>query len=419
MSIIPAAVTPLDEHMGLDIARSLGQHGIPVFGIDWHTQAVGRKSKYIQFVLSPDPKKEERKYVQFLIDWGKKQSTKTVLYPVSDDTALIISRERSQLEPYYEFVMPEHETLEQLSTKASLAQAGKACGIPTPKTVMTHDAQQVETVAPTFSYPVILKPIESAYWHIPAIASLLRENAFSGRAKVVLCHNAAELCDCYKKIAAHDPRMIIQEVIPGPDENLAYISFYLDRTSKPLAMFAGRKIRVLPIEFGSASYVRSFCDPELERVAMRLLQHVHYQGLGGIEFKKDLRDGQYKLVEFNTRFGMWDGLAPRCGVDTPYIAYQDTLRQPVTPQLNYRENVIWIDWQRDVRAFWMYRKERGLRFTDWFNSLRGEKMWAVYDKKDWRPGVDLTLSLLNLAWSRVRRTRSSTLQIKAQHLRGT
>jgi len=304
--------------------------------------------------------------------------------------------------------MPDHETMVKLSTKRGLAAAAQECDIPAPQTIMPQDGQQVEAIAADLAYPVILKPIESAYWHAPEIASLLREHALSGRAKVVLCRDASELVQAYHRIAAHDDRMIIQEMIPGPDENLVYISFYLDRQSRPLATFAGRKVRVLPVGFVSASYVRSFRDPELERVALQQLSGVHYQGLGGIEFKQDARDGRYKLIEFNTRFGMWDGLGVRCGVDTPYIAYLDTLNKPVEPQLIYRENVIWVEWQRDVRAFGIYRRQGRLTLGQWLRSLRGEKMWAVYNRDDWRPGVLFTFHLLALWWSRVtsRRSRS-------------
>ena len=56
MERTPAVVTPLDEHMGLDIARSLGKRGIPVYGFDWDPKVVGAKSKYCQLVLCPDPK---------------------------------------------------------------------------------------------------------------------------------------------------------------------------------------------------------------------------------------------------------------------------------------------------------------------------------------------------------------------------
>ncbi len=405
---VPVVVTPLDEHMGLDIARSVGRRGIPVYGIDPDPNAVGRVSKYCKLVVCPDPKKSEQDYIQFLVDWGKTLGSKAVLYPLSDDMALLCSRERQRLQPYYECVMPDHATMVKLSTKKGLAAAAQECDIPAPHTVTPSDSREVETVAKHLAYPVILKPVESAYWHAPEIASLLREHALSGRAKVVLCREASELVQAYGRIAAHDDRMIIQEMIPGPDENLVYISFYLDRQSKPLAIFAGRKLRVLPVGFGSASYVRSFRDPELERVALQLLSGVRYQGLGGIEFKQDTRDGRYKLIEFNTRFGMWDGLGVRSGVDTPYIAYQDTLCRPVEPQLTYRENVIWVDWQRDIRAFWIYRRQGRLTLGQWLQSLRGDKMWAIYNRDDWRPGVAFTRHLLELWWSRVtfRRSRS-------------
>lgn len=398
---VPAVVTPLDEHMGLDIARSLGRRGIPVYGVDPNPNAVGGKSKYCQLVICPDPHASETGYLQFLVDWGKRLNSKAVLYPLSDDMALLCSRERQTLQAYFDYVMPDYATMVRLASKGGLATAAEECGVPTPRTIAPHSSQEVKAIAQELNFPVILKPVESAYWHVSEIASMLREGILSGRAKVVVCHSVSELVATYGKIAAYDNRMIIQEVIPGPDENLAYISFHLDRQSRPLAIFAGRKLRVIPIGFGSASYVRSFFDPDLEKVALQLLSGVGYQGLGGLEFKKDPRDGRYKLVEFNTRFGMWDGLGVRCGIDLPYIAYQDTLQLPVEPQLKYREGVIWVDCQRDVRAFWMYRKQGQLRLRQWLRSLRGEKMCAIYSWDDWRPGAAYTIQMLKLFLSRL------------------
>lgn len=398
MSVVPAVVTPLDEHMGLDIARSLGRRGIPVYGFDPDPQAAGRVSKYCRLVVCPDPKQAEQGYIQSLVDWGRSRSEKTVLYPVSDVTALLCSRQRRELAPYFEFVMPDHSVMCRMSSKQGLASAAAEFDVPAPHTLSPRSAQELEAAAPRLSYPVILKPVESDCWHMPEIARFLRKNALSGRVKVVLCQDAAELLRVYRSLAAFDDRLIVQEMIPGPDANLVYISFYLNCQSQPLAMFAGRKLRVLPVGFGSASYVRSLRDPELERCALRLLASVGYQGLGGIEFKHDPRDGRYKLIEFNTRFGMWDGLAVRCGVDTPYIAYQDHLGRPVEPPPPYREGIIWVDWQRDLRAFREYHRSGELSLGQWLRSLQGEKMWAVYSGDDWRPGVVYSFNLLRLYW---------------------
>src|SRR5512136_178291 len=136
----PAVVTPLDEHMGLDIARSLGRRGIPVYGIDLEPEAAARTSKYCKLVVCPDPEKSEQDYVQFLVDWGKTLGRKAVLYPVSDDLALLCSRERQRLKPYYEFVMPDHTTMVKLGTKAGLAAAAHQCNIPAPRTIAPQDS---------------------------------------------------------------------------------------------------------------------------------------------------------------------------------------------------------------------------------------------------------------------------------------
>lgn len=379
----PAIVTPLDEHMGLDIARSLGRRGIPVFGIDSDTSAPGKHSKYCRFVESPDPAQDGgAAYVQFLVDFGKKLGKRAVLFPLSDKHVLICSRERAILSQYYEYVMPDHETVVNLTTKDGLNSIAEKYGIPAPRTIFLCKGQQIESAIEQVIFPVILKPTESTYWHCPEITNILHNGLWGGRAKVVLCKNREELMMAYNLIAAHDDRLIVQEVIPGEDSRLVYFSVYFNRQSQPLGIFAGRKHRIIPTGFGSASYVRSLYDEELKEAAFKLLCSVGYKGLGGVEFKKDPRDDRYKLVEFNSRFGMWDGLGAKCGVDLGYIAYCDTVNLPVDPVLTYRENVIWFDLERDIRAAIEYRRTGQLSFDQWLRSLRGEKMWGVYAKDD-------------------------------------
>jgi D-aspartate ligase len=398
-----AVVTPLDDHMGLDIARSLARRGVTVYGIDSDSKVAGRYSRACHFVQGPDAEGNNgADYLQFLVDFGKTLTSKAVLFPLSDRHALLCSHGRSALSDHYEFVMPEHDTLVKLTTKDGLQTLARQHAIPAPQTFLPRDAGDVEELARSMAYPAILKPTESTYWHTEQMTGLLRRGLLDARAKVVLCRDSAELLRAYERIAAIDDRLVIQEVIPGEDSRLAYISFYLDRQSKPLAVFAGQKYRVVPPGFGSASFARSFYDDELSQVALKLLSATSYQGLGGIEFKKDPRDETYKLIEVNTRFGMWDGLGVRCGIDLPYIAYCDALRLPVVPQSDYRTGVTWIDWQRDVRAAIAYWRQGQTTPGQWLRSLRGEKVSAIYSKDDWRPGVVFTLSLMGRLGERLK-----------------
>ena len=50
-----------------------------------------------------------------------------------------------------------------------------------------------------------------------------------------------------------------------------------------------------------------------------------------VEFKRDPRDGRFKLMEMNPRLWLWHGLAAALGVDFARIAYFDLLGRPPAP----------------------------------------------------------------------------------------
>lgn len=399
----PAVVMPADRPASLGIARSLGRRGIPVYGIDTDPLAFGLYSKYIRPCPLADPANLDESRFQSLLNLGKKLRDKAVLYPVSDDAVLLCSRHREELQKYYLFVMPEHQTISDLLTKDGLHNIAQAHAIPDPQMFQVNSRSDIEKLTGVLPFPVIIKPVFSPSWLNPEIMSLLRDHPLSGPPKVALCHNFDELLQIYDKLSAYDGHIIIQEVIPGEDERLVYLCFYLNRLSQPLAWFAGEKLRVLPVGFGSASYVRSFHDPKLDQIGLKLLTGTRYQGLGGIEFKKDSRDDRYKLIEFNARLGMWDSFGAKCGVDIPHIAYCDTLGNLVNPQMQYRQGVYWIDFQRDVRAFLLYRKHGSLSFLGWFKSLWVEKEWAVYTADDWKPAWIALLKLFQRPWDAIKK----------------
>ena len=389
----PVVLIPPDEHMGLDIARSLAGHGVPVYGMDDDLRSPARYSRFCRVVPGAGLQAGEQAFLGRLLSFGRSLGRPAVLFPLSDEHVLFCSRHRESLLGVYELVLADPGTLERLTSKQGLAELAEQHRIPSPRTAFVDSEAGIERAARLVPFPAILKPVEGASWHTPLAERALRGSRFDGRAKVLLCRTPAELLASWRTAAVFDPRLIVQEVIPGEDSRLAYISFYLDRDSRPLGLFAGRKLRVIPTGFGSASFVRSFRDPRLEEAALRLLSAVRYRGLGGIEFKLDPRDDTYKLIEFNTRFGMWDGLGTRCGMDLPWVAYLDTVGEKVEPCLEWRQGVIWLDWQRDLRAALEYWRKGELSPAEWLRSLRGEKMWAIYSLRDWKPGAFFTLQL--------------------------
>jgi hypothetical protein len=50
----------------------------------------------------------------------------------------------------------------------------------------------------------------------------------------------------------------------------------------------------------------------------------------------------------------------------------------------------------------MYHKHGRLTLSQWLQSLRGEKMWAIYSREDWKPGLAFTFNMLQGMWSVIR-----------------
>jgi predicted ATP-grasp superfamily ATP-dependent carboligase len=181
--------------------------------------------------------------------------------------------------------------------------------------------------------------------------------------------------------------VVVSEIIPGDDRELLYFVFYRSADGR-IWHFSGRKERIVPIHFGSASFVVSTEAEDLDRVSITFLEKLGYRGLGGIEFKRDVRDGSLKLIEFNPRFGLWDALGQRLGVDTAAVAYLDAIGAELPAPVRGRTEVRWISISRDVRAAFQYKKEGLLSARSWLRSLlAGEKVWAVFSWDDPLPVV--------------------------------
>lgn len=384
-SSLPAVVSYM-SFLGLGIVRSLGQKGITVYAVDPSQHSVGMNSKYCKALICPDIKVNEKGYLDFMISLGKSFSKKAVFYPTGDVTVLFYTKYRQILEQYYEVVMPSKEKVESLLTKDGLTRSAEEAGIPYPKAYFPKCLSDVEKIKDAVEYPVIFKPAISSSWRTKEA-----EKIIGSCTKVIEINDSDALINWYKKLAAYDANLIIQQVIPGEDSLLYYTCFYCNRESQPLAFFAGRKRRIFPVHYGSASFVESIYDEELKRLTFEFLAKVKYQGLGGMEFKKDLRDGKYRLIEFNTRFGLWDILGKSCGVDIPWIAYQDTINQSPEAVLSYRPGPKWVSLARDFAAFRKYRREGTLSFYGWmrsfiFNNTQG----AVFLWKDPMPFFRMT-----------------------------
>jgi predicted ATP-grasp superfamily ATP-dependent carboligase len=124
---------------------------------------------------------------------------------------------------------------------------------------------------------------------------------------------------------------MVQELIPGGDGELYSLGSYLRADGEALGLFCGRKLRQTPPGVGTCRVGEAVWVQEVVDAGLRLLRALRFHGLSQVEFKRDPRDGRFKLMEVNPRLWQWHGLAAASGVDLPLIAYRDLTGEQVAP----------------------------------------------------------------------------------------
>jgi predicted ATP-grasp superfamily ATP-dependent carboligase len=237
----------------------------------------------------------------------------------------------------------------------------------------------VKAIGRAARFPLILKPMLPPTWSREPIATVV------GHKKALTVHSAAELEARYGAIAALEPRLVVQDYVPGRDDRLYSLHVYMDRASEPLGWFTGRKLRTYPTYAGIGCFVESVTIPEIIADGIDMLRRIHYSGLALLQFKRDDRDGTYKLLEINPRTSSWNLLAAEAGVNLPYIAYRDAIGAPPQAPPVQRDGLRYQYFDHDLRAFWDYRKHGDITLAQWLGSLRGPKVYQLFAADDPSP----------------------------------
>ncbi|HVJ10831.1 MAG TPA: ATP-grasp domain-containing protein, partial [Burkholderiales bacterium] len=170
----------------------------------------------------------------------------------------------------------------------------------------------------------------------------------------------------------------VQSYLTSPDDNLFSVSLYVSQTGEVPAVFPRRQVRQYPPNSGTVTLAISERNPELVANAIHFCQSIGYRGIAGLEYKRDREDNQYKLLDFNPRLMLSDGLTAYCGINLPLIQYRDLTGQRPAPRREYAEGVKWLDTIADFRAFKQYHERGELGFKDWLKSMSRARVFALF-----------------------------------------
>ena len=172
---------------------------------------------------------------------------------------------------------------------------------------------------------------EAAGMPLPVLVKPQHPDGFKRRfgKQAFRCETRAELERAYAQAEPFGP--MVQELIPGGDEELYSLGSYLRHDGEPLGLFSGRKLKQVPPEVGTCRVGEAVWVQEVVDAGLRFLRGLGFHGISQVEFTRDPRDGRNTLMEINPRLWQGHGLAAACGVDLPVIAYRDLTGEQVSP----------------------------------------------------------------------------------------
>jgi D-aspartate ligase len=100
-----------------------------------------------------------------------------------------------------------------------------------------------------------------------------------------------------------------------------------------------------------------------------VLDAVGYHGIFSAEFKRDPRDGLFKLLEINTRPWWFVDFAVRCGVDVCRMAYDDAQGVAVAPVSDYRVGATCVFPYYDFFAVQPMLSDRTMTWQRWVREI--------------------------------------------------
>jgi D-aspartate ligase len=374
---VPALVLKTDSyvlhHGGLGVVRSLGRLGIPIYGVYRERLMPAAVSAYLSglFIWRGDAE-DESQFLDGMARIGERLGCPAVLIPTDDLGAIMVSQHAATLSRWFRFPHPPLGLAPLVASKKGLYELCGQLGIPCPEVSYPSSRHDFEEFAARAAFPVVVKTIKP--WLVPAGAGLKSTS---------IIHSPEHLLGLFRRLEDHSAgNLLLQEYIPPDCAQDWFFHGYCDDKSSCLVSFTGVKLRSYPPHAGATSLGRCQDNETLRGHAEQLLEAIGYRGIMDLDYRLDLRDGEYKLLDFNPRVGaQFRVFEDAAGVDVVRALHLDLTGGEVRrrPQ---REGRVFVVEQSDLLASLGYHRAGELSLRSWLAPLTGgcrELAWFARD----------------------------------------
>lgn len=363
---------------GLGMVRSLGRAGAELHVVAAHGDLAGH-SRFVTGRIDDVPETDDPEVlVRALVAHGFDEA---VLFPCSDTWAQAVARMSEEQRARYPSSISAPDVLDLLVDKALFYAAADRFELAHPSTRIITSSEEIE---PSELDGHFLKPSNSQRFN-----AQYKDKAFQ-------FDSLADAQEGLDLMASAGVQALLQEYIPGPPDLHYFVDGYVDRDAVLRAVFVRRRTRMFPVSFGNSTHMTTVPPSAAESAVdgiVRFLTGIGFHGAFSAEFKRDPRDGLFRVLEVNGRPWWYVGFAVDCGVDVPMLSYRDALGLELQTISGYRTGIRCVLLHLDMRAFLHDHRVRGLTLSAWLRSVVGARS-TVFAWEDPRPAGSLLAGMV-------------------------
>ena len=307
----------------LGVLRTLVRRGVPCYVVDDTSDIIVRSRWYRRPARMLPESADSAALAAYL---EALPFERAVLIPCSDLWMQAVSSLPAELRDRFPASIPTQAAVQRFVDKAQFLALVDDLAIPHPRTYRLSGPQDIDTVPDDALVGGFLKPAESHRFY----------QRFGTKGSFVA--SRAQARDLIATAAADDIELMLQEWVPGPVSNTILLDGFVDRAGDVTTIVARRRLRMDPPRLANTACDMTIPIGDVQQAVddtKRLLRAVAYRGIFNVEYKLDVRDDRWKIIEVNARPFWLIAHIARTGADLPWLAYRDALELPLGPAVSY------------------------------------------------------------------------------------
>jgi len=264
------------------------------------------RSRYAHEVQRfPSPEESPARFIDALVSFLELRPDVTIVFPVDETSVTCVARNMHRLPARVTAAVANAEAVLSCVHKDEMHRLSRAVGVPVARFVVAETRADVFRAAGEVGYPCVVKPTATG--------------EIFGR-KVLLAASRSDIERLLPDWPQNERRLIVQSYAGSGRKNV-----YFAARHGEILRECHTQIRRTDMPDGTGLVVDGETvpvDPRLHHYTARLLEQLHYTGIGCAQYQMDEDRDRFSFLEINPRLCGATGVACYSGLDLPLLAVE-------------------------------------------------------------------------------------------------